>query len=203
MAKRTAPDAIEALTELARAQDGLFSASQATAKGVDRHQLQRLVNQRLLERDQRGLYRLTPFPESEHAELWRAVLWPAIQRAETPAVLSDGTALSLYEVSTNNPSTIDITVPRRLRLRRDPPPGIRIRRRDYEDSDLTTVSGLPVTTLYRTLVDLIMDAAGLQFVDEALKDPRARALLTSKELRNVGALRGMDGYLLSMLRNRP
>jgi predicted transcriptional regulator of viral defense system len=201
MAKRTAPDAIEALADLARTQDGLFSASQAAVKGVDRHQLQRFVGQRLLERDQRGLYRLTPFPESDRAELWRAVLWPSVQRVETPAVLSDGTALSLYEVSTINPNAIDITVPRSLRMRRDAPPGVRVRRRNYESTDLTTVSGLPVTTLYRTLIDLIVDGGGLQFVDEALKDARTEALLTSKELRNLLALRGMDEHLLSILRN--
>ena len=203
MAKRTAPDAVEALTDLARVQGGFFSASQAAGKEIDRHQLQRLVSQRLLERDRRGLYRLTPFPESEHAELWRAVLWPGIQRVKTSAVISDGTALSLYEVSTINPSAIDITVPRSLRLRRDPPSGVRIHRRDYESSDITTVSGLPVTTLYRTLLDLIVDGGSLQFVDEALKDARTKALLTSKEQRNFDASRGMDEHLFSILRNRP
>jgi predicted transcriptional regulator of viral defense system len=202
MAKRTGPDSMEALTDLGRGQDGLFSASQAAAKGVDRHQLQRLVGQRLLERDQRGLYRLAPFPESDRAELWRAVLWPAVQRVDTPAVLSDGTALSLYEVSTINPSVIDITVPRWLRLRRSPAPSIRIHRRDYESTDVTTVSGLPVTTLYRTLIDVILDG-GLQFVDEALKNPRTETLLTSKERGNIIGLRALDDHLLSILRNRP
>jgi predicted transcriptional regulator of viral defense system len=203
MAKRTAPAAVEALTELARAQDGLFSASQAALKGVSRHQLQRLVGQGLLERDQRGLYRLTPFPESDRAELWRAVLWPAIQRTETPAVVSDGTALSLYEVSTINPSYVDITVPRGLRLRRDPPPGVQLHRRDYTSSEVTNTTGLPVTTLYRTLVDLIVDGSGLQFVDEALQNPRTEAILTSKELHNLVALSGMDEHLLSMLHRKP
>src|ERR1700681_791406 len=203
MAKRTAPDAVEALTDLARVQGGFFSASQAAGKEIDRHQLQRLVSQRLLERDRRGLYRLTPFPESEHAELWRAVLWPGIQRVKTSAVISDGTALCLYEVSTINPSAIDIPFPRSLRLHRDPPSGVRIHRRDYESSDITTVSGLPVTTLYRTLLDLIVDGGSLQFVHEALRPLRTKALLTSKEQRNFDASRGMDEHLFSILRNRP
>jgi predicted transcriptional regulator of viral defense system len=193
---------VEALTDLARAQDGLFAASQAAAAGVDRHQLQRLVEQKLLERDRPGLYRLAPFPESDRAELWRAVLWPTFQRSDRPAALSDGTALGLYEVSTINPSTIDIAIPRSLRLRREPPAGVRVNRRDYEPSDLTVISGLPATTLYRTLIDLIMNGRDLQFVDEALTHARTAALLTSKELRSIVALRGLDGQLLAMLRNR-
>jgi len=46
-------DSIETLAELALGQDGFFAASQAAARGIDRHQIQRLVPQRLLERDQR------------------------------------------------------------------------------------------------------------------------------------------------------
>lgn len=118
-------------------------------------------------------------------------------------MISDGTALSLYEVSTVNPSAVDITVPRRLRLRRDAPRSVRIHRRDYESSDLTTVSGLPVTTLYRTLVDLVMDGNSLQFLDEVLKESRTEALLTSTERRNVAALRSMDERLLSILATQP
>lgn len=201
MAKRAARDAIQAVTDLARTQDGLFSASQAADKGLDRHLLQRLVTQRILERDQRAIYRLVPFPESERAELWRAVLWPALERVETTAVISDGTALSLHEVSTINPSVIDITVPRSLRLRRDPPRGVVIHRRDYDSKDMTTTAGLPLTTLYRTLVDLIVGGSCLQYVDEALKHPRADALLTSNERRNVTALRALDDATIAMLRN--
>lgn len=96
--------------------------------------------------------------------------------------------------STVNPSAVHITVPRRLRLRRDAPHGVRIHRRDYESSDLTTVSGLPVTTLYRTLVDVIMDGNSLQFVDEVLKESRTEALLTSTERRNVAAFRSRRLY---------
>jgi predicted transcriptional regulator of viral defense system len=191
-----------ALSEVARAQDGFVSASQADAAGVDRHQLQRLVAQGLLERDDRGIYRISPFPESERAELWRAILWPSVHRNDSRAVLSDGTALSLFEISTINPNEIAITLPRSLRLRRDSPPGVRIHRRDYEPQDLTTIYGLPVTTLFRTLADLMVDGSELQFVDEALQNAPARGLLTSKELRSLKALRDIDSRLLTILNAR-
>lgn len=196
-------EAIESLADLARPQDGFFSVGQAVGNGIDRHQLQRMVEQRLLERDRRGIYRLVPFPESDRAELWRAILWPAVERSDGTAILSDGTALSLYDVSTINPSVIDITVPRSRRLRREPPAGIRVNRRDYDAADLTTVSGLPITTLYRTLIDLIVSGRNLQFVDEALEHARTKALLTAKELRGATAMRTIDDDLLALLRNQP
>ena len=202
MPKRAAVDALEAVTELGRRQEGFLAASQAATAGVDRQRLQRLVSRGLLERDSRGLYRILPFPESERAELWRAVLLPGVNRNESSAVLSDGTALELYDVSTINPNVTEISVPRSLRLRRDIPRSIRIHRRDYEPQDVTTLFGLPATTLFRTLVDLITENRELQFVDEAIERAGTRGLLTKKELHSISGLRELDGRVLALIKAR-
>ena len=188
------------LSEVGNLQSGYFVTGQAAGAGIDRHQLQRLVSQGLLEREGRGLYRIALFPENERAELWRAVLWPLVQRNGARGVVSDGTALDLYAVSTINPPHVDITVPRQTRLRRERPPGIRVRYRNYGPADVTTVEGLPVTTLYRTLLDLIMDGRELQFVDESLE--RSVGTLTRAELRNLRALRQLDSTVLNQVRTK-
>jgi predicted transcriptional regulator of viral defense system len=195
-------DALDVVVELAGSQDGFFTASQVAGSGVDRRQLQRLIGQGLLDRESRGLFRLRTSNEGDRAELWRAVLWPAVQRADNPnAVLSDGTALSLYEITTINPSVIDVTVPKATRLRRDVPTAVRIHQRDYGAEDMTRVHGLPATTLFRTLVDLIEAGRSLQFVDEALENVLTHAKLTTKDATALQSFRALDPRIGSILKN--
>jgi len=197
------PAAIETISEIAQDQDGFLTAAQAADRGVDGTALSRMVKQRLLERDERGLYRLLPYPISERAELWRAVLAPGVQRSDgLAAVLCDGTALGLYEVSTINPSRIEVAIPRAARLRRELPKGLVIERRDYPPEDVTRMNGLPVTTLFRTLVDLIRERKDLQFVDEALVEAPKRGLLTTSEAQSLSHLRALTPKMISYLLER-
>lgn len=190
------------LSELGQAQGGFVTAAQASAAGVKQPDLRRLTAQGFLEREQRGLYRLSHLPLDENAELWRAVLWPMLDRSESvPATLCYGTALSQYDVSTINPKKIDIAVPRDSRFRRNAPPPsqVQIHSKTYPAEDLTTTRGLPSTTLYRTIADLIAINAELQFVDEALANPRASALLTNQEQQTLAAIRLLDRRAIAFL----
>ena len=189
-----------ALADLGSGQAGYFLAAQAVAAGIDRFRLQRFERQGLLERDSRGLYRLTSYPVTDDAELWQAVLWPGLRNDKLQAALSDDTALSLYEVSTINPVGVDITLPKGVRVRREKPAAYRVRYRDYKPSDLTRIRGLPTTTLARALLDLIVDERALQFVDEALEAAPQRSLLTSREATTLRALRTGDRELLEAMR---
>lgn len=188
------------LADLGSSQAGYFLAAQAAAAGIDRFRLQRFERQGLLERDSRGLYRLTSYPATDDAELWQAVLWPGLRSDKLQAALSDDTALSLYEVSTINPVGVDITLPKGVRVRREKPAAYRVRYRDYKPSDLTRIRGLPATTLARALLDLIVDERVLQFVDEALETAPQRSLLTSREATTLRALRTGDRELLEAMR---
>jgi len=190
------------LTELGQAQGGFITTTQASAAGMAQADLRRLTTQGFLEREQRGLYRLSHLPLDENAELWRAVLWPMLDRSDqVTASLCYGTALSLYEVSTINPKTIDIAVPRDIRFRRSTPlpPQVHLHSKTYPAEDLTTTRGLPSTTLFRTIADLIALGVDLQFVDEALANPRASALLTTHEKQTLAALRTLDRRAISLL----
>jgi predicted transcriptional regulator of viral defense system len=194
-------DLYSKLADLGSSQGGYLLASQAASLGVDRFRLGRLEGQGVLERDSRGLYRLVAHPVGDDSELWAAVLWAGLRGAEPGTTLSDDTALSLYDVSTISPSRIDVTVPKRARLRRSSvPPRYRLRYRDYAPSDITRARGLPTTTLARTLLDLLLEKRALQFVDEALENAPKRGLLTKREADTLRALRHGEPALIDAVR---
>lgn len=199
LAKRERRDDLAALGDIAETQEGYFSASQASQAGVDRHRLQRLTQQGIIERDARGIYRFPAYPVGDRAELWRAALWPSLGRRNIVGILSHGTALSLYDVSTINPSRIDITVPRSTRLRRKVPKSYDVHYRDLEKDETTKVNGLQVTTLFRTLFDLILESSESQFVTEALENATRKGLLTSTETKKLKALRDVDPLLIARI----
>lgn len=198
-AKRARRDDLARLGDIADGQEGYFSATQAADVGVDRHRLQRLAAQGIIERDARGIYRFPAYPIGDRAELWRASLWPSVGRADILGTLSHGTALSMYDVSTINPSVVDITLPRSVRIRRAIPKTYRIHFRDFERGETTKIQGLPVTTLFRTLLDLILDSSEPQFVGEALEDAAKKGLLTSTEVKRLRALRDVDPSLMARI----
>lgn len=190
-----------ALVDLASTQGGHLLAAQAAEAGVDRFRLGRLERQGVLSRDGRGLYRLSAYPASEDDELWSALLWTGVRGGAPIATLSDETALSLYEVSTVDPARIDLTVSKGTRLRRTQvPANYRVRFRDYAVADVTRVRGLRATTLMRTLLDLILDRRGSQFVDEALERAPSQGLLTSREAITLRGLRNADPAVIDAVR---
>jgi predicted transcriptional regulator of viral defense system len=199
VAKRARKDDLAALGELAERQEGYFSAAQAALAGVDRHRLQRLTGQGIIERDKRGIYRFPNYPLADRGELWRAVLWPTVRRGDVLATLSHGTALSLYDVSTINPSVIDISLPRSVRIRRVIPPAYRLHFRNYSSGEVTTLHSLPATTLFRTLLDLILDSSESQFVSESLENAPRMGLLNSAEVNRLRTLRDVDPELLAQV----
>lgn len=199
VSKRGRRDDLSALGEIAETQEGYFSAAQADDAGVDRHRLQRLAKQGIIERDARGVYRFPSYPVDDRAELWRATLWPSLGRSQVVGILSHGTALSMYDVSTINPSRIDISIPRAVRLRREVPRSYRVHFRDFEPGETTKIHGLQLTTLFRTLLDLIVDSSESQFVGEALETATRKGLLTSVEAKRLRALRDVDPTLIARI----
>lgn len=194
MAVPSRPVVLEELGRIASLQEGFFSAAQAQQAGIPGKRLARMVASGILDRDERGIYRFASYPDTENGELWRAVLWPGVSRSTKinelgKGVLSHGTALDLWNVSTINPSKIDITLPKSYRVRRTVPSVYRVHRADLAKSEITFIRGLPVTTLYRTLLDLIIDGQDRQFVDEALNNA---TMLSESDRAKLKALRAVD-----------
>jgi very-short-patch-repair endonuclease len=92
------------------------------------------------------------------------------------AVLSHGSAASLWEFGTEQEGLIDVSVPARRRSKR---PGIRVHRRtDAALANTVVWDGIPVTTPARTLIDQATQLRPMQLeraVNEADKLSRMRA----------------------------
>lgn len=156
-------ETMEIIGDLASQQWGLVTSAQAKANGVDLPSLRRLAERGALVRVRHGVYANaapTLSPELEVKAQWLA-LRPelmAADRANDPtlaveAVVSHTTAAEIWGIGDLWPDGIHFTVSDRRRSRQ---PDIRFHRADLTDTDWTIHpgSGLPVTTVTRTIVDL-------------------------------------------------
>lgn len=177
----TEPD-LDALYAFAEPQAGYFTAAQAAAAGYSRSLLAHHVHSGMLERVDRGIYRLSRFPESQHADLMVAWL-----RAGSAAAVSHESALGLYGVSDVLPREVHVTVPRTASRRRT---GIRLHTSPLPPEDVGVVDGVRVTAVERAIADVaragLPDELVLQAIDESLD----RGLTTAGRLTVVAARRG-------------
>jgi hypothetical protein len=135
------------LAALADRQHGVFATWQLTDDSCGRHAIEHRASTKRLRRLHRGVYayghrRLT-------ANGYR--LAAALACGPT-AVVSHRSAAAIWELIQTSPTRIDITVPGTSRCSRR---GIRVHRaRRLRPEDVTTVDGVPVTTVAQTLLDL-------------------------------------------------
>lgn len=140
------PAAHRAIGELAAKQWGIVARRQLIATGLS----ERLVDARAargeLLRLHRGVYAVG------HQRLRREGIWLAAVLAVPRGALSHRDAACLHGLRQANHAKVDVSTPGRGRLDEQ---GITVHRtRTLDAADLTTVSGIPVTTIARTLVDL-------------------------------------------------
>jgi very-short-patch-repair endonuclease len=162
------------LVELARRQWGVVTREQLMQSGLRTRGISDWVRSGRLVRLHRGIYAYG------HDRLRVEGRWLAAVLACGPgAVLSHGSGAGLWEIRQSNSAYIDVTVPSRAgRIRRK---GIRVHRSGRLTSEEVTMrSGIPVTTVARTLLDLadVLDGQALRrAVTEA--EYRGRFDLTS------------------------
>jgi predicted transcriptional regulator of viral defense system len=173
------------LYEVAAPQAGVFTARQAAAAGFSPQLLHYYVaSGRLVPAGPRGIHRLVHFPPGEHEDLVVVWLW-----SDREGIMSHETALSLHGLSDALPAKIHLTVPlawRRRRLR--VPEAVILHHHDVDVADRGWVGPVPVTTPWRTIRDCIADDVNPELVVAAIRDARARGLITGDE---AGALRAM------------
>lgn len=133
------------IAALAADQHGVVSRGQLLDGGVSKRAIELRVQSGHLLRLHRGVYAVG------HARLRREGHWLAAVLAVPGAVLSHRDAAALHELRPGNHPDVDVTGPNA----RASQPGIRFHRTTTLDAeDLTNASGIPVTTVARTLVDL-------------------------------------------------
>lgn len=173
----------DTLHALALSQWGVFTAEQAKQSGVPWSSLTTMTQRGHLERLGTGLYRDRAAPESQWTPYMRAVLWPY----KKPGVLSHETALALLDLSDANPSAIHITVPRRFRSMRTPPPGVVVHQADIAASEITAIEGLPTTSALRTIRDCADANIGPALLRQAMDDAQRKGWLTRDEQQTLQA----------------
>lgn len=170
------------LYESAERQAGYFTTAQAKAAGFSAPLLSHHTKTGKFQRVRRGVYRWSAFPEMPNADLF--VAWLSVG---PKAVLSHDSALALYGLSDLLPSEVHLTVPRTTSRRRR---GVRLHTGRLTPEEITHREGLPVTTIPRTLADLIRDGVSEEIIRQAVVEALARGLITRKDLLEYAQRRG-------------
>ena len=161
------------LEKLAAGQWGLFTTAQARARGVSRANLSHRERDGRLERLAHGVYRLGGVPVAPLDDLraaWMSTepMVLAWERASTPRVVVGGAAAAaVHECGDINPVPYRlITSERRQTQRTD----IVYSRRRLDSRDVVVIGGLPVTSIERTVADLVDEIGDLSLVGDVLAD---------------------------------
>jgi very-short-patch-repair endonuclease len=167
------------LARLVERQHGVVSRRQLGALGLSPSMIEVRIEARQLIRLHRGVYALG------HRQLRIQGHWLAAVIACGPgAALSHREAAALHGLRPSSRSRVDVTTTRRIRRSR---PGIEIHHTATLDAkDVTTVEGIPVTTVARTLVDLA-HVVPRDSVAKALREAEHRQTLDVREIEAIRA----------------
>lgn len=166
---------LSALYSIAETQAGYFTSQQARQAGVSKSLLSYHLRQGRVERIRPGVYRLAQFPEMPHADLF--VAWLATRGK---GVISHESALALYGLSDLLPAEIHLTVPRTASRRIS---GVRLHTCRLSPHEVTHREGLSVTTLPRTLHDLLHLGVSETIVAQAIEQALEQGLLDKSNLQ--------------------
>ncbi|MBR8640454.1 LacI family DNA-binding transcriptional regulator [Streptomyces tuirus] len=195
----TQVDVLNALERRAAGQWGLVTTAQAKLDGVQGVQLLRLERSGQLESVGHGVYRVASSPPPEHLRI--KVAWlrldprtPMRDRGiEDPrsGVVSHASACAVHGLGAWPADRVELTVPVR-RSTRDENVVLHCARADTED--VTLVEGLPVTTVRRTVVDLLRVRTDAAQVGAVVADAASRGLVRVDDLAaQVGVFAGAYG----------
>lgn len=171
------------LYDLAEGRAGYVTARAAAAAGIPRSTVShharpggRLVHVA------RGLYRLRDFPSSPHEHIVAGWL-------RTPpsagAVVSHESALELDDLSDVIADEVHVTVPRTQR--RKPIAGVVVHPTTFSvtERERREVLGVPVTTVDRTIIDVLRSAGLTEQIEVAAAEALRRGLTTKRRLRTT------------------
>jgi hypothetical protein len=181
-------EALQVVGEIAADQWGLFTTQQAGAAGVNRTTLTRLVSAGLVDHVTRGVHLVVAAGTPNHLEEKSAWLrlapsrraWERDAADRDNGTLSHRTACVLHGLGDIPAPQVEITVPRRRTTRIA---GVRLHRGDLTRDEITTTNdGLPVTTVERTIRDLLVAQVDGGHLGGVLNDALRRRLVDAQGL---------------------
>lgn len=177
------------LYRLASSQAGYFTAAQALEIGYSYQAQKYHVDYGNWERVDRGIYRIPEWPVGPHDGLARWVLW-----SKGRAVVSHDSAASAYGFGVANPAKTHLTVPPDFTMS---DPHVVLYHRLLPDTDTSVLDGAAITTVERTVVDIIEAHVDEEFVQAVIDDAietgsvsRRRIMRRLEELSNPARSRG-------------
>jgi predicted transcriptional regulator of viral defense system len=168
--------------EIAEEQAGYFTARQARDAGFSWERLSSNASTGRFLRINRGIYRLAQFPGSAHEDLFVAWL-----RTGKNSVISHESALSVYNLTDTLPGEIHVIIPRTASRRRE---GIRLHTNHLKSDDVILREGLPVTSVARTIADVITGGLAEEQVNNAIHEALQRGMVDQESLLEEAKIRG-------------
>ena len=174
-------DYLSIMSELS-ASEGVFTTAQALRLGIPRNVLAKAREAGKLVRIAHGAYRMAGTPASQLDELtaaWKLTDPAKMTHERVPFDAWDGiavagnTAASILGIGDFYLSPYRILAPRRINSRNVE---TRFGVRDITRNEVSFASGIPVTSIERTLVDLVLDGEDPSLVEDALSDAREKGL---------------------------
>jgi predicted transcriptional regulator of viral defense system len=182
-AKKNVP---AALFDSAEGQQGYFTAKQAADAGYQLGSQAHHVKSGNWVRVERGIYRLTRFPQSNEEQLVIYHLWSRNRAGAPEGVYSHQTALSIHELSDVNPSKLHMTVPPTFRRNAKTPKILVLHHACLDEKDVVQRHGFAVTRPLRAIVDLAMaESVSRDIIEQALTEGRRRGLITVSEISEL------------------
>jgi predicted transcriptional regulator of viral defense system len=173
------------LLALAGENDGLLTAKQARALGIVDSVLARLTQRGKLERAARGVYRVPYYPVDRFSQYREAVLWVRGSNGPENIALSYDTALAVYGISDVNPSRVHVTVPKDARFRRHQPTWILIHYGELTPANVTVHEGLPVTSMEKSILDVLNETGRLGLARQAIRDARKEGYISAADANRL------------------
>ena len=179
--------AADALFAVAEGQQGYFTSKQAAEAGYQLGSQAHHVKSGNWTRVERGIYRLTRFPQSSEEQLVIYALWSRNRAGEPEGVYSHQTALSIHELSDLNPAKLHMTVPAAFRRTAKTPNVLVLHRANLNQTDIEPRQGFAVTRPLRTIADLAAaESTSRDIVEQALIEGRRHGVITARELSELG-----------------
>lgn len=179
-------EVLRRVQEISADQWGLFTTAQAKQQGIIGTELSRVARAGHIEPIIHGVHRLVGTPTDEYEGL-RAV-WLSTEPGrlayerlddEGSVVVSGATAAWLHGLGDLPPEPYEFSSPVRRQSRRA---DVRFRRRPIPQKAKTIAEGLPVTTVERTIGDLVQDRTDESLVIDCLVDAADRGQLNMDAL---------------------
>ena len=164
----------QSLYRLAAGQAGYFTAAQALGVGYSYQAQKHHVDHGNWRRVDRGVFRIPEWPAGVNDTLVRWALW-----SRHRGVASHDTAAAAHDLGVVNPARVHLTVPPDFRKS---DAAVVLHRRTLPDTDVTVLDGAPVTTVLRTVLDIVESHVDEELIESVVGDALARGAVTEGQL---------------------